>query len=291
MPAVRESVRIVLRYEGPDVDDGSMSVEDIVPVLQGFASAYGKVASSRRLDTQHRLRFTGIQKGSADILLEVWHALAEVSPQLQALGVIGGAAAFVVGTILGGVRLRKHVKRKAFTERIGPHNTIVVSNSENVTIEVSADVYEVFKSGLIDPDLSKVARPLVPGKIDAAELVVTTDQATTRERITAEERPLFDTASITVTTTQETWLEGQFNSLTKTTLGGHFILIDGTRVFYEYKGDAPDGFPAVFAYSGPVRVRCIAHLDENLKVNKLEIFEVVRLQRELFPDAPPDRDA
>jgi hypothetical protein len=286
MPAARESVRIVLRYEGPDVNDGSMSVEDIVPVLQGFASAYGKVASSRRLDTQHRLRFTGIQRGSADILLEVWQALGEISPQLQALGVVGTAAGFVVGIIVGVVKLRKHVKRKPFTERISATNSIIVSNSDNVTIEVSPDVYEVFKSGLIDPDLSRVTRPLVPGKIDAAEIVVTTDQATVRERITADERPLFDTTIITVTTTQETWLTGQFNSLTKTTLGGHFILSDGTRVFYEYKGESPEGFPAVFAYSGPVRVRCIAHLDENLKVNKLEIFEVERIQRELFPDTP-----
>ena len=71
----REQIEIHLRYEGPDVDDGTMSIQDIVPVLQGFASAYGKIASSDDPSSTHRLRITGIRRGSADILLEVWTAV------------------------------------------------------------------------------------------------------------------------------------------------------------------------------------------------------------------------
>ena len=261
-----------------------MSVEDIVPVLQGFASAYGKVAASKNLETQHRLRITGVRKGSADILLQVWHALGDVSPQLQALGVIGGSAVFVVTTILGVIRLRKHVKRKPFSERIGSNNFIVVSNSDNVTIEVSSDVYNVFKSGLIDPDLNKITRPLVQGKINAAQIIASHGGDTESERISVDERPLFELGELTVTSTKETTLTGQFNSLTKSTLAGYFNLLDGSRVFYEYRGEHPEQFPSIFAKSGPVRVRCIAYLDENLKVNKLEIFDVEHIQGDLFPE-------
>jgi hypothetical protein len=278
----KHTVQISLRYEGPDVDDGSMSVEDIVPVLQGFASAYGKIAASRNIETQHRLRITGVRKGSADILLEVWDALGKASPQLSSLGVIAGGAVFVVTTIMGVIRLRKHVRRQPFTERISATNSIVVSNAQNVTIEVPVEVFEAFKEGLIDSDLAKMARPLADGKIEAAEITARDAGVDERERITVRDRDLFAAEEVTITTTRETWLTGQFNSLTKSTLGGYFTLLDGTRVFYEYKGDNPDQFPATFAYSGPVRVRCVAHMDENLKPNKLEIFEVERLQGDLL---------
>jgi hypothetical protein len=32
----KEQIEIHLRYEGPDVNDGTMSIQDIVPVLEGF---------------------------------------------------------------------------------------------------------------------------------------------------------------------------------------------------------------------------------------------------------------
>ena len=72
----REQILIHLKYEGPDVDDGTMSIEDIAPVLQGFSSAYGKLAAATDPQAQHRIRITGVQKGSADIVLEAWRALA-----------------------------------------------------------------------------------------------------------------------------------------------------------------------------------------------------------------------
>src|SRR5713101_1739972 len=65
MPKPSEVVPFVLKYEGPEVDDGSMSIEDIVPVLQGFASAYGKIASEQGVGVQHRIRITGVERGSA----------------------------------------------------------------------------------------------------------------------------------------------------------------------------------------------------------------------------------
>src|SRR5687767_11136407 len=57
----KEQLEIHLRYEGPDVNDGTMSVEDIVPVLQGFSSAYGKLASTADPQSTHRLRIAAVR--------------------------------------------------------------------------------------------------------------------------------------------------------------------------------------------------------------------------------------
>src|SRR5437016_3219423 len=95
----RQTLQITLKYEGPDVDDGTMSLEDIVPVLQGFASAYGKVASKRGYAGQHRLRITNVRRGSADILLEVWETLGNISNQLTSIQILGTVAITVVGGI------------------------------------------------------------------------------------------------------------------------------------------------------------------------------------------------
>jgi hypothetical protein len=65
----------------------------------------------------------------------------------------------------------------------------------------------------------------------------------------------------------ETPLVAKLNSLTKTTNSGYLYLTDGTRAFYRYKGDNPQQLHLLFGtYSGLVRIRCIAHLDANLKI-------------------------
>ena len=40
-----EKVDIVLEYDGPEVVDGTMPIDDLVPVLQGVAGAYGTIAA------------------------------------------------------------------------------------------------------------------------------------------------------------------------------------------------------------------------------------------------------
>src|SRR5688572_22669690 len=133
MPAPAEIVPIRLKYEGPDVESGSMSVEDIVPVLQGFASAYGKIAAEQGAGVQHKIRITGVTKGSADILLEVWKALDDASGPLTSVQVVGGAAASIVISIIGVLKLKRHLKNKPFKESITGVDTVSVTNSENVT--------------------------------------------------------------------------------------------------------------------------------------------------------------
>jgi hypothetical protein len=290
----KEEVDIHLRYEGPDVDDGTMSIQDIVPVLQGFSSAYGKLAAVEDPAATHRLRIAAVRPGSADIVLEVWRTLTnpDNTNVLANATVILGGASWIVSKIIAVIRLKKHVKRSPFAERIGATNTIVISNSENVTIEVPLEIYELFKSGVLDKDLNRVVSPLMPGKIDAAEIEARpVDGVVLRERITAEERPYFDTLDVAVTATRETWLVAKLNSLTKTTDSGYLYLNDGTRTFYRYVGDDPQRLHHLFGtYDGPVRVRCIAHMDENLKPVTLDVSDIERAQGDLFADVVMPND-
>ena len=95
MPA--EQLEIVLTYEGSDVDDGSMSVQDIVPVLQGFSGAYGKLATASDPTSTHRIRIVAVRPGSARIILEaIRDALAQNVDAITAGSIIAGGAYWIV---------------------------------------------------------------------------------------------------------------------------------------------------------------------------------------------------
>lgn len=280
-----ESLQIVLKYEGPEVDDGSMSIQDIVPVLDGFASAYGKIASEYGAGSQHRLRITGVTKSSANILLEIWETLDKASGPLTSLQVIGGGAVAIIGAILWVIRLKRHTKGEPYKDAVGDGNIVTVTNSKNVSIVAPTTVYNIFRSGLIDRDVAKIASPLDPGRINAAEISSRSSTGEDlRERIEAEERSFFDIESITIAHTTEAWFVVRLNSLTKSTESGYLHLADGTRAFYEFKGTNPRQLHEIFGHDGPVRVKAVAHLDESLKPQRLEIFAIERVQGELFPD-------
>ncbi|MFW5702799.1 MAG: hypothetical protein ACOCXP_02420, partial [Candidatus Dojkabacteria bacterium] len=89
-----EKLDIKLKYAGQDVEDGSMSVEDFVEAVQGFSGAYGRIATSSNLSQKHKIRITGIEKGSVDILLTVKQMVDTASANadgIQTLVIAGGA--------------------------------------------------------------------------------------------------------------------------------------------------------------------------------------------------------
>ena len=281
----REQIDIHLRYEGPDVDDGTMSLQDAVPVLQGLASAYGKLAATSDPHSTHRLRITGVKPGSVVFSIDVWTFLDQNAGVIQAAGVIGTVAAAIIGRIIWLVRAKKHVKNEPFREQIGRvNNTIIITNSQNVTLEMPLEVYELFKAGTLDTDLNKIVSPLSAGKIDAAELEARTpDGVVLRERIEAAERPYFETTNTVTTTTKPTWFTVRLNSVTKSTNRGFVYLLDGTRASYAYVGNDAMKLYTLVAHDGPIRVYCAAQMDENLKVISLDIYDLEKVQRELFP--------
>ncbi len=284
---MKEILQITIKYTGKDVDDGTMSIEDFVPVLQGFASAYGKVVSVKGLTSEHKLRIIGVEKGSLDIVLEVWEWIGENAPQLQTISTLVGSGAIgVVSIILGVLRIKKHIGNKPYTENISKDDSpqIIVTNSKNVKIEFSIEVFKIFKEELLANDFAKIVKPLEKDKIESAQIIVKNKKQKIEETITLEEKPYFDVGTISITETKEAWLTGSFNSLTKSTNKGFFILNDGTRVSYQFATKTPEQFYPFFIYRGPVRVKCIAQVDENLKVTFLDILEIQKLQIELFKE-------
>ena len=85
----------------------------------------------------------------------------------------------------------------------------------------------------------------------------------------------------TATSTNLAKLEGYFVSLDKETNSGTFSLTDGTRVSYQYVGDKPYNLHRHFAHRGPIRVSCIARLNEALRPTMLDIRDIERLQGDL----------
>ena len=203
---------------------------------------------------------------------------------IKGVDVLLSGAISIVKKIIGVIKAKRHIKREPFRESISSGNKISIKNCENVTLEVSLDVYEVYKSGTIDKDLDKLTSPLVEGHIDSAEIEAQSiDGEVLRERITVNDRPYFETGDLAITSTKETWLYARLNSLTKSTNSGWLHLTDGTRVFYKYVGDDKQQFHKIFGtYDGLVYVQCTAKMDENLKVVSLDVFKMERTQKDLF---------
>ncbi|HTP90047.1 MAG TPA: hypothetical protein VMJ34_24040 [Bryobacteraceae bacterium] len=96
----KAELEIVLRYTGPEVDDGTMSLDDLVPVLQGVASGYGKVAALRGITGQHKLRLTAIRPGSANLILDVWNMVSDNATPINAATKIALAAMGIISTVI-----------------------------------------------------------------------------------------------------------------------------------------------------------------------------------------------
>ena len=284
-----ERIEIHLRYEGPDVDNGTMAVQDVIPALQGFSGAFAKVASSETQDVRHRITLSAIRQGSADIILEVFELLAENSDQIGVVGLAAkesGIARHTIRRIFDVVKIKLHVGGEPYTERISVtgDNNVVIINSDGNELVTPRLSYESHKKGDLDRDLERLTRPLEPGRIDSAEFQVQEDnKETISQIITAEDRPYFEVKDLTIATTEETELIATLNSLTKSTNSGYLHLSNGRRVFYSYIGEDAQKLYTIFGnYDGPVKIQCRAKLDDQLEVVSLEILDIERMQNDLF---------
>lgn len=282
-----EQVRIHLKYEGPDVESGTMAIQDVIPVLQGFAGAYAALAATDDPESTHRIKIAGVQRGSADIVLEVWKWLDDNAAPIGAvagLAGLGGIALAIFKKIFGVAKIKTHVGDGPSEERVLADNTVAVSDSKNVEIVVSLEIYELYKKGELNRDLERLTRPLEKGKIDSAEFEVrSSDGEILSHRVTAEDRPHFEIEDIAVTSTRKTQLVAKLNSLTKSTNSGYLYLQNEKRVFYRYLGEDFAKLHSIFgSYDGPVTILCEARMDDQLEVVSLDIFQIERMQKELF---------
>jgi hypothetical protein len=96
-------VQITLKYDGRDVDDGTMPIQDVVSALQGFSSAYARIANQHDPNEQHQIRVSAINQSSFAVLILAW-----ATEHHQAL-LKGSASAvqWIVGAIVKVIELKK----------------------------------------------------------------------------------------------------------------------------------------------------------------------------------------
>jgi hypothetical protein len=279
--AVVGQVEITLKYDGVDVDDGTMPIDDVISALRGFSNAYGRVASTDDPNGQHQIRVSAINKSSFAVTIVAW-----ATANATLLAVATPIAALIVTTILKLIELKKATKGKppAAVNVDGNNNTVIITTAgDNTKIVVSREVYALYNSKALDGDLSKIAAPLKEGKVEAVSLSAKDASGPIEPVvITNSEKSFFRGEEVAVATSKPVELAGRFVSLNKESNRGTFKMENGTKVRYHFSGEDPTKMHSDFAYKGPVRVECIATFDNNLELKGLDIKTVSKLQ----PDLP-----
>jgi|ERR1022692_3709589 hypothetical protein len=287
--SAKTQVEITLKYDGRDVDDGTMPIEDVISALRGFSNAYGKIASVRDPEGQHQIRVSAINKSSFAVSIIAW---VQQNQTLLAVGT--PIAALIVTTIIKLIELKKATKGKPPTSITvdGNNNTVIVQSGDNTRLVVPREVYELYKSKRLDNELSKITSPLREGKIEAVSIITKSETGTLLEpvTITSSEKAFFQEEEVEVTTTSKPFeIDGHLVSLNKESNRGTFRMQSGRPVSYRLKAERPTDMYADFAYKGPVRVQCIATFDSGLELKSIEITAIERLQPELpFSSPSPD---
>lgn len=279
--AVVGQVEITLKYDGVDVDDGTMPIDDVISALRGFSNAYGRVASTDDPNGQHQIRVSAINKSSFAVTIVAW-----ATANATLLAVATPIAALIVTTILKLIELKKATKGKppAAVNVDGNNNTVIITTAgDNTKIVVSREVYALYNSKALDGDLSKIAAPLKEGKVEAVSLSAKDASGPIEPVvITNSEKSFFRGEEVATATSKPVELAGRFVSLNKESNRGTFKMENGTKVRYHFSGEDPTKMHSDFAYKGPVRVECIATFDNNLELKALDIKTVSKLQ----PDLP-----
>lgn len=289
-----DSTKVVLRYAGSDVDDGSIGVDDLLSALNGFSSAFYRLAEREAPDSKQRIKVSGISKSSANVHLEIFD-LAAAHPKLAAaatgaLVYVGKKVAdAVIERIASVAKAKKHIQNGSYTTEVavnGDHNQVIIINGVNARLPVDRDVYDLLEQGIIDADLDKMSAPLREDAVDTFEIkhegVSIPDL-----HLDASDRPYFVKMRREATTTAELKMVGTMNTISKTNNSGIFIADNGRRIRYKFTNeDRLSELYHQFAHLGPVRITCTAKLDENLDVISIDISDVTPLQDQFeFPDA------
>jgi hypothetical protein len=170
----RPTMKITFRYAGPEVDSGSMDIEEVIEALQGFAGAYGKVANELDApEAAHQVKVIGFDKGSFEVYLAAGISLLsqDGSPVRTFLNLVDSAK--IIFEIIGNVILaKKETKgRKDYKVEVKGDGNLVLISGDNAPIVIGPQAFDIFKRGLIDRDLSKIVDPLLPERVDSAELI------------------------------------------------------------------------------------------------------------------------
>ncbi len=272
-------IQITLKYNGTDVDDGSMPIGDVVSALQGFASAYGKLASKHDPSGEHQVRVAGISKSSFAVIIAAW----AVQNHETILKVSEEAARWVVTTLIKHIQLKKETKGEQFSVNVeGNGNTVLVLKADGGKIAIDPDMVPDVVAKLIDSELAKIVAPLRQQRVETATLSAKDqvgEDIVSPVVVTSAEKGFFGPRGEEKTATSRPLsLDGILVSLNKENKRGTFRMMSGKSVPYVFKGTDEVSFYGDFARKGAVRVECIASFDDDLELKGIEISSSGRIQ-------------
>lgn len=257
---MRSATRVELIYSGPEVDDGTVAIEDLVVCLAGFDDAFVRVARFEGLpEPERRMRLVGLERGSARILIDVFDWVT-VHPEAakavtEAAGMVGTAAYVVIKGILKIIEAKKGSRGQTTTNNISTtiKDSVIVNN-----VSLTKEQFELLRSGALDDDLARFAAPLKKGhgisrirlRVDDEQVDVSSEDWRCFEETSSdvderyaqmpirkfkfldENKPKFR-----IDNKCDERLEGSFASHTKRNNSGMFEMTDGTRLKYRYVGN------------------------------------------------------
>jgi hypothetical protein len=247
-PQTGETVpeRFELIYQGPDLQDGTMSARELAEVLTGVSRAFTTVACEADLGDRYQLRIRDVESNSFHIILEaIEYAKANPAP---ATAIIAGAAVAMQAlsvTISGAYRVVTDIaklidaKKRARGKRIALLPTVFEDGQATITapddvIVLTKEQYELLLTQRVDRHLSQIVSPLEPKKIDTFQMRHSNSELVIVE---ARQRDYFDYVEVTEEKSKEgTSIVGTLNSLSKNNLRGTFYTADGVHVPYRYVG-------------------------------------------------------
>jgi hypothetical protein len=274
-------LNIRIRYEGDDVNNGTMPVDEVITALQGFAGAYGKAANELMPSSVHELRVSAVNEGSFEVAILAWIGASQFKETLEALNNAADGAKYIFGIVRDVINGKKHIKSKPFTVSVrGDNNTTLIINADGAALSLPPEAIKLLQSNLLDIDLGKIASPLSDGLVERAEITARDEHDLIEAKIDSAEKSFFAPGS-SFETSKEAEISGTLISLNKETLRGTFKRNDGHKFPYRYIGENSDSFFSGFSHNGLVRASCIAFFDENLELKRLDITRIISLQSEL----------
>ncbi len=269
-----DHLRIELRYSGPEVEDGTLPVEDILDALAGFQDAFVKLARLENLSQPERhLRFVTLEKGSAKVLLDVIEMASRAYKAIK--------------NLFSALEAKKELRGQPIT-----YNNCTIINGGAIIGKSSLNTgtFEVLKSGDLDNDFDRLTAPLKKGRrIDSVELKVKDETV----RVSAKDRPFIAARTVqseepevrkaiasrrvsveTLPEPKEVWLKGTFRSHRKRGNSGDFETTDGQRIKYKYVGEDMKSFLMAYISRGIVAVFGTVQYDQAGQAVSIEIREV-----------------
>ena len=280
-------------YDGPDVQDGSISAKDLIEVVSGLERAFAIIAEENELPDRYQIRVRDLEHGSAHIIFQAI-AFAKANP--AAAGVIAtsmtasaaialnATTAAVSGAykVLSDLGIVIEVKKRLKGRRVARQqarfpNSQVELEVEDGYVVLAKEQYELLLSQKVDRSLAQIVSPLAPNRIDDFTLNRGVEQLAA---VKADQRDFFDYTEVEEESSKEgSEIDGILNSLNKTNLRGTFHTTEGIHVPYKYIGGNIAQLLRGFSSREPIRATGRVRYGTDNIPRLVEIQEIEFLQQ------------